>query len=957
MAIVRVQGGKDGVAEYLRDGLKKDRLFSRDQMDKRVTLAGDLDVTDEIIKSLDFKENYHHVTISFKEDYVSQEDLQKAVKEFERFLKAAYKDEEINFYAEAHIPKIKSYKSKSGELVIRKPHIHIVIPNVNMLTGKYIEPFGYIENNTHYIDSFQELLNQKNGFASPKDNRRNTMNNESAVIDRNKIDIFDRSVVEKNDILELIVDEKIKTYQDLKNHLNDVGVCKVRNKGKNTEYLNVKFPHETKGINLKEFCFSKEFIEEYSHEDKIDFLQDRAEERYIEKKEAYSSKKSKSYEELQKEWFETRAKELKYINNKTKAAEIYKTLNQAERIEFLAQKEKEFYEKHDLKSEIEKEVRGVTMDDIKQDLENNKEIKDVRFKKNNALKRADAGLYKSASVLFGRELEAENSNDMRALSESGLVSEFKRIEELLSSNEVSQLDGQGRDESYNQMRWSDDGNHRDESSSEKIVSHERKKVENLAAQKLHDFYEKKSLENLEIKGDLILNAYHKLQQEKGVMPSKIKYDEIEKSLFINSVSPRRIGLKEFLSQEMNLSSKEIQDLQERINIIEQEVYYKGNKMAINVNIKLNNRNPQKVDYYQMGKEDVAGRFTGVVHDRASQFDTARAYVINDKVVSLEEFRTSQKEMFNEIADKTAELFSTKTTIRYQDTLRMDVMNTEVNLTDRGKVYAHSQFNMRDMTPVEMGVTRFDKKLDKNFFTIAKEFITMKEFRDNFKVKVHEFKERVKSIITSRPELAASNVAMAIQLKQLQQDLHLAKTYLAAQEIASKQLAAQAQLAKPREQVQQQDQNQEKDPNEMTFKEVFSKVRDLGDVFENARDGVEFVGSEEFKDKRNTAIELISNLNKSPELAKLSEQEIGELNYGQAKAVNIMLNKGIPVENVSSVDKFLDVLKEVKNICEANVNLDFSEVLNHTLDRLAEQSMTKEQRAENEAEQDGGMERG
>ncbi|MCD6257966.1 MAG: hypothetical protein J7J31_00020 [Helicobacteraceae bacterium] len=940
MAIVRVQGGKDGVAEYLRDGIKKDRLFSRDQMDKRLTLAGDLDVTDEIIKSLDFKENYHHVTISFKEDFVSEEDLQKAVAEFEKFLKAAYKDEEINFYAEAHIPKIKSYKSKSGELVIRKPHIHIVIPNVNMMTGKYIEPFGYVENNTHYIDSFQELLNQKNGFASPKDNRRNTMNNESAVIDRNKIDIFDRSVVEKNDILELIITEKIKTYQDLKNHLNDIGTCKVRNQGRDTEYLNVKFPHETKGINLKEFCFSREFVEEYPTEDKIDFLKDRTEEKYIEKQKAYSSKKSKSYKELQKEWFETRAKELKYIHSKTKAAEKYKTLNQAERIEFLNQKEKEFYEKHDLKSKIEKEVRGVTMDDIKLDLENSKEIENVRFKKNNAQQRADSRLYKSASGLFAGELQAENSNIMLTLPSGELVHDSKRVKELLSINEIDKLVKSRRDEPYNQLRWSDDGNHRDESSS-RVVSHERKdKVENLVGQKLHDFYERKSLENLEIQGDLIVNTYDILTQDKGVLPNKIRYDEVEKSLFINGVSPRRIGIKEFLVQEMNLSANEIQDLQERINIIEREVYYKENKMSVNVNIKLNNRNPQKVDYYQMGREDVAGRFTGVVHDRASKFDTARAYVIDDKVVSLDEFRTSQKEMFNEIADKTAELFQSKTTIRYQDTLRMDVMNTEVSLTDRGKVYAHSQFNMRDMTPVEMGVTRFDKKLDKNFFTLAKEFITAKNFRDNFKVKVHEFKERVKSIITSKPELAASNVAMAIELKQLKQDLAVVKTYNAALEIASKH---QAQLAKPQEQAQGQEQQQEKDPNEMTFKEVFSKVRDMGDNLENARDGIEFVGSEEFKDKRNTAMELLSNLKESPDLSNLTEQEIGELDLAQAKATNMMLERGMPVENVKGIDKFIDMLESVRELCDLNADLNFSKVLDGVLDKISEQSRSRESR--------------
>ena len=136
--LIKISGGKQGIKKYLEDGEKRGRGFSRDEADKRVTLYGDLEVTDEIIKYLDFKENYHHITLSFKEDFVSEEDLQRASDEFIAFMKAAYQDDEMNIYAEAHIPKIKSYHSKNGELVIRKPHIHIVMPNVNMLTHKYL---------------------------------------------------------------------------------------------------------------------------------------------------------------------------------------------------------------------------------------------------------------------------------------------------------------------------------------------------------------------------------------------------------------------------------------------------------------------------------------------------------------------------------------------------------------------------------------------------------------------------------------------------------------------------------------------------------------------------------------------------------------------------------------------------------------------------------------------------
>jgi hypothetical protein len=282
--IIEISGGQSGIREYLENGQKKGRGFSRDEADKRVTLSGDLEVTDSIIKSLDYKENYHSIILAFKEDFVSQEDLQKAVNEFSKFVKAAYKEEELNLYAEAHIPKIKSYKAKNGEIVIRKTHVHIVIPNVNMLTGKYLEPFGRVDNNTHYTDSFQELHNQNFGFASPKDNRRAEFNLDSSIIERQKGDLFTMNKVSKEEILNFIIENKIDSYYKFEEYLKTQGTTRTRNKGRDTEYLNIKLAHHNKGINLKEFCFSKKFIEEYSFEDKVDFLTKETENVFVEKK-------------------------------------------------------------------------------------------------------------------------------------------------------------------------------------------------------------------------------------------------------------------------------------------------------------------------------------------------------------------------------------------------------------------------------------------------------------------------------------------------------------------------------------------------------------------------------------------------------------------------------------------------------------------------------------------------
>lgn len=81
----------------------------------------------------------------------------------------AYEDEEYNFYAEAHLPKIKSVVDrKTGEPVERKPHIHIFIPRKNLLSGKEMNLRGMVDRHVAYFEAFQENINQKYHLASPR---------------------------------------------------------------------------------------------------------------------------------------------------------------------------------------------------------------------------------------------------------------------------------------------------------------------------------------------------------------------------------------------------------------------------------------------------------------------------------------------------------------------------------------------------------------------------------------------------------------------------------------------------------------------------------------------------------------------------------------------------------------------------------------------------------------------
>lgn len=73
------------------------------------------------------------------------ETLEQVVKEYKSMFLAAYKDDEVNFYAEAHLPKIKSITDRTtGEEKERKPHVHIVIPKQNLLTGGALNRLDFI---------------------------------------------------------------------------------------------------------------------------------------------------------------------------------------------------------------------------------------------------------------------------------------------------------------------------------------------------------------------------------------------------------------------------------------------------------------------------------------------------------------------------------------------------------------------------------------------------------------------------------------------------------------------------------------------------------------------------------------------------------------------------------------------------------------------------------------------
>ena len=266
--IVEIGGGNSGIAEYLEKGLKQGRIFSRDELDHRVVLDGDLELTNKIINSIEDngQERYLHITLSFREDDISNDLLQSVTAEYKSLLMSAYNDDEYNFYAEAHLPKIQSIEdSKTGKMIERKPHIHIVIPERNLLTGNKLLPTGYTDTvnvkNIPYLDSIQEYINYKYNLESPKDFMREGGHHSANVLSRIKGDFFgEKQSKFKVQLVDEISSGKINTLESFQRRLSDFGEVKIRNKGKANQYFAVKLAEDKKFTNLNHPVFSEKAI-------------------------------------------------------------------------------------------------------------------------------------------------------------------------------------------------------------------------------------------------------------------------------------------------------------------------------------------------------------------------------------------------------------------------------------------------------------------------------------------------------------------------------------------------------------------------------------------------------------------------------------------------------------------------------------------------------------------------
>ncbi|EPI9327266.1 LPD7 domain-containing protein [Escherichia coli] len=342
--IVRYGGGNDGIVDYLINGRKAERQYTRDELDHRVVLDGDLQTTDKIIDSIENKsqERYLHITLSFHESHVSNEVLKAVVDDYKKLLMNAYHPDEYSFYAEAHLPKIRHIQDNStGELVERKPHIHIVIPKVNLITEKFLNPVGDVTkgHTIEQLDAIQEFINNKYNLDSPKDYPRKDADY-GKIISRVKGDLYKEHHSElKGELLSRIENEKIENYSVFKDIVAEYGELRIRNAGKTNEYLAVKLPGDKKYTNLKSPLFRQNYIETRT-----------------------LTLEKPTHKEIEKRlntWLNKTSHEIKHIFNQAeKTRELYKTLSPSQQIDFLQERIKEYDSREKLNERNSQQTSG-----------------------------------------------------------------------------------------------------------------------------------------------------------------------------------------------------------------------------------------------------------------------------------------------------------------------------------------------------------------------------------------------------------------------------------------------------------------------------------------------------------------------------------------------------------------------------------------------------------------------
>jgi hypothetical protein len=169
--LIRIKENSEGIEHYFETGQKSGRDKTRDELDKRVYLSGDLDAFSLAVKhtnrSKKWKNHYWHITGSFalEDQHISEENIKAIHQEMLEYYFCRYDPEKIIHASEIHRPKIQTGAIGQQRYI----HFHMAVSKYDQETGNQIRMIPYLLNADK---AFQSYLALKYGLEDPANHKR-----------------------------------------------------------------------------------------------------------------------------------------------------------------------------------------------------------------------------------------------------------------------------------------------------------------------------------------------------------------------------------------------------------------------------------------------------------------------------------------------------------------------------------------------------------------------------------------------------------------------------------------------------------------------------------------------------------------------------------------------------------------------------------------------------------------
>ena len=156
------------IVDFFRhgSGLSKgclDYLLGEDrERDNALVLSGDVELTAHLIDSSPFAKKYTSGCLSFYEHDLSDQDKQKIMQNFEECLFPGLDKDQYQILWVQHQDKV---NQDTGETRLE---LNFVIPNVELSTGKRLQPF-YAPVDLDRVDLFKQITNTEHSLYDPDD--------------------------------------------------------------------------------------------------------------------------------------------------------------------------------------------------------------------------------------------------------------------------------------------------------------------------------------------------------------------------------------------------------------------------------------------------------------------------------------------------------------------------------------------------------------------------------------------------------------------------------------------------------------------------------------------------------------------------------------------------------------------------------------------------------------------